>query len=566
MALPARKTYLLITALTCLIHFGAGYTLIPGIAVGAGAAVPPRLEIRTCIQDPICLNIYLLALESIQTASTSSLLSHYRISGIHGTNFAWDGDTGGNYPSGLGYCYHGHRLFTTWHRPYLSLYEKALYDAATQIVQGFTDGDLKNRHIAALNTWRLPYWDWAMDASLPTVLGATTASANVIVMKMQSGQLQNVSIRNPLYSYRLQISNDPSVSIPQPPKQRRGTTVETVRSPVTRSGVYVNQPTATNNLMIQAGPSLRSSVVRTFSNIKDYNAFSSMADNGDSIEGVHGTVHVTVANFGHMRYVEHAAFDPIFYLHHANIDRLFAMWQAIYPNSYITNSTSASPNENTPLVPFRKTDTEYWTSKSSRDTKAFGYTYPELIGATQQSVITAFNNLYGGSLPVGSGKRKRRAADTDGDTDDILTTYNDYVAHIKIANNAARTSFPVCLFLGEPITDPNDYASDPNYVGCFKVFTRTDLPKSHKKIVRGTVAMNTALYNHYAAGKLQNMERNTLKNYLKDNLKWKITADQTEDLDLDGYEIIVEVAKVKIPNRKDMLPIWEEYSSICKIR
>lgn len=36
-----------------------------------------------------------------------------------------------------------------------------------------------------------------------------------------------------------------------------------------------------------------------------------------------------------MRDPEIAGFDPIFWLHHANVDRLFAMWQAVYPESYI---------------------------------------------------------------------------------------------------------------------------------------------------------------------------------------------------------------------------------------
>lgn len=36
-----------------------------------------------------------------------------------------------------------------------------------------------------------------------------------------------------------------------------------------------------------------------------------------------------------MQFPEVAGFDPVFWLHHANVDRLFAMWQALYPDSYI---------------------------------------------------------------------------------------------------------------------------------------------------------------------------------------------------------------------------------------
>lgn len=42
-----------------------------------------------------------------------------------------------------------------------------------------------------------------------------------------------------------------------------------------------------------------------------------------------------------MQYPEVAGFDPIFWLHHANVDRIFALWQALYPDSYITPTVNA---------------------------------------------------------------------------------------------------------------------------------------------------------------------------------------------------------------------------------
>ena len=35
--------------------------------------------------------------------------------------------------------------------------------------------------------------------------------------------------------------------------------------------------------------------------------------------------------------LDYSAFDPIFWLHHTNIDRLFSIWQAIYPDRYETS-------------------------------------------------------------------------------------------------------------------------------------------------------------------------------------------------------------------------------------
>lgn len=56
----------------------------------------------------------------------------------------------------------------------------------------------------------------------------------------------------------------------------------------------------------------------------------------NSLENMHDAIHSLVGQNGHMAYVPFAGFDPIFWLHHTNVDRLFAIWQAIYPDSYTT--------------------------------------------------------------------------------------------------------------------------------------------------------------------------------------------------------------------------------------
>ena len=576
MASSWTNTYLLVTTLACLINLTAAYTLIPGISVAANSSVPPRLEIRTFIQDPTRLNIFLLALESMQATATSNLLSYYRISGIHGTNYAWDGDTGGNYPDGYGFCHHSTRLFPTWHRPYLSLFEKTLYDLATTIVQGFPSGTVKNAHLAALTTWRMPYWDWAMTASLPTVMGSTTASANVIVTKVVSGKLANVSIPNPLYSYRLQISGDSNVIIPRP-KRTSPQTSETVRNPTTKSGYYVSQPTVTNSAMNGAGSDLKSSVLRALSNAKDYNSFSNMADGADSMEGPHGSVHVTVGGTnGHMTSITLSAFDPIFYLHHANVDRIFALWQALYPNSYLSNNTSDSPNQDTPLNPFRRTDTQYWTSRLARDVKAFGYTYPELINGTRQAVVAAINTLYG--LFTDSRKRKREvtttaATVTDEDiddymeyTDDIAATYNDYLVRVKISNQAANGSFIIALFSDEPITDESNYTTDPNFLTSLGIFSRSGRGKKHRKLVNPSACITDILRTKCGISPFLDVTPKTVRKCLKKNFTWMIIGDQSDDLDLDGYQIDILTAKVYLSNSGNSLPSWGKPRRIFKAR
>jgi len=550
MASFVKKTFLLVFFLICFIHLTTGYTLVPGISVPQNTTVPQRLEIRTFIQDSTRLNILYLALESMQAANTNDFLSFYRISSIHGTGMIWDGDDGGSFSTNYGYCHHFDTLFPPWHRPYLSLYEKTLLDQGTQIVQGFTAGTVKDQHLASLQTWRFPYWDWAMNGSVPDEIGSRST---VSVTKMQNGVLKNVTIHNPWYSYPTN-PNDANTRITGNPK-KGPYTKETVRNPTVQNKVYVSRPARTNDYMIQASSGLKNSVFQTFSISADYDSFSNQGDGDYSIESPHGTVHVVLGgNNGHMSYVTYAGFDPIFYLHHANVDRLFALWQAMYPDSYVSNKSTDFLNENTELHPFRKTDSQYWTSKLARYTTAFGYTYPELVNCNQQCVIAAVNQLYGPN-----SSKKKRSLTTES------VPYNEYAARVKISNAAAYGSFSINLFFGEPTVNETDYAMDPNYVGSFDVFARIDMPRSHKKIVRGTVSMTAALNKLVGQGSLTDMKEKTVKAYLEANFKWIMTGDKIGDYDLQGLDITIVKARVVPPKDEFALPVWGKFSTVYNV-
>ena len=81
---------------------------------------------------------------------------------------------------------------------------------------------------------------------------------------------------------------------------------------------------------------LQSRVFNLLAMQHDYSIASNDLQPGDSFESIHDTIHNTVGSEGHMSYLAVAAFDPIFWLHHANVDRLFAIWQALNPSSYVT--------------------------------------------------------------------------------------------------------------------------------------------------------------------------------------------------------------------------------------
>lgn len=74
---------------------------------------------------------------------------------------------------------------------------------------------------------------------------------------------------------------------------------------------------------------------------------------------------------------------------------------------------------NTPLYPFHRSDdpNDFWTSGSSRSTRDFGYTYPEIQdwgvdqGTLQNNVRSAINNLYNAPARMGPAAPKNGKRD-----------------------------------------------------------------------------------------------------------------------------------------------------------
>ncbi|EPS45952.1 hypothetical protein H072_53 [Dactylellina haptotyla CBS 200.50] len=574
-----------------------------GVQQGFGPAqgqVPLRKEIRQMIQNPTEFNLFILALQRMQQQPQSSDTSYYGMAGIHGRPYkAWNNNFGQGNPNS-GYCTHADVLFLSWHRPYLALYEQIIWEHARNIVNEFQE-PRRSAYNAVLPTLRIPYWDWAMDARMPPQVG----DMQTIQVETPRGQ-QNIA--NPLYSYRFTSLNE----IPDQPFNRMP---ETVRFPAQMSnGQYVSQPQAVNNALQRLGGNLRSRVYQLLTAYKQYNQVSSKAaaqsNNGqlDSIEGVHDTIHGTVGSGGHMGWVDVSAFDPIFWLHHTNIDRLFAIWQGINPSSYQLSGRSmgtfaiqqgTQEDLNTPLPPFRQTANAYYTSATAARTKNFGYAYSETIdwqtGAGTQSgpgsVIAAVNNLYGRGTPAMSlssagriAMRKRelgqplKRADAkpaqflnNPPTPDSLSTvehkivengkYDEWIADIKVNNDALNGTFSIHVFLGEFATEVTSWATDKNLVGTHVVFTAVG--GGMADLVSGTVPLTSALLNKIVTGDLQNLKPETVVPYLQKNLRLRVALPDgktsAEIKSVEGLKVQVAAAEVTVPATNEELPIWGDY-------
>lgn len=150
---------------------------------------------------------------------------------------------------------------------------------------------------------------------------------------------------------------------------------------------------------------------------------------GLSFEYVHNKVHTGIGggggfvSLGHMSAVSYSSFDPVFWLHHTNVDRLFALWEAVNPTSFLTPTVDStgtftipigtSDTVSSPLTPFTMGDgITPFTSTTSRFTKDFGYAYPEILDWTMneddlKKNVTAWINTHW--APATTTKNRRRA-------------------------------------------------------------------------------------------------------------------------------------------------------------
>ncbi|KAI9720620.1 MAG: hypothetical protein M1812_002800 [Candelaria pacifica] len=538
---------------------------IHGVATGRGegGSLPFRQEVLDLqLNNPDQWNLYMLALDRLQSVDQSEKLSWYQIGGIHGRPFvAWDGVSSASNGSSSyqGYCTHNSILFPTWHRPYVALFEQVLWNTMQNISNEFPSGPDHDRYTAAAADFRVPYWDWAKApptdwGTLPWSVGGPT-TVDVVT------PTGNKTINNPLYTYKFHElkSND----FPDTPF---ATWNNTLRYPNSQSPDASSQDLSMGSNLDNSRLALRDRVYNLLVNNHNYRNFSNKSwySNGspsnpyDSLESIHDTVHGIVGHGGHMGFLEYAGFDPVFMLHHAMLDRVFALWQAVNdPGEFVepatakdgtyTTATGATEDINTPLTPFHSDDTgDWWISDSVRSIKTFGYSYKELADWNytstndfQASVRGYINTLYGNTSPskAGSKRKFKRGLTSDLQTREKATDaaaaeisvvasdgkYNEYLANIRVPKDTVGGSFFVYIFLGDFNPDPTTWITEPNLVGTHFVFTSITPIEGQNIDVSGVIPLTTALLDDIQAGCLKSLDTAEVEPYLKANLHWRVT-------------------------------------------
>ncbi|OCL02739.1 Di-copper centre-containing protein [Glonium stellatum] len=532
------------------IRQAGSYFSITGVKVGG---VQARLEIRELEQQPEMWNLFLLGLDRYKAMDQNDKLSYFQIAGIHGAPFIdWDGVQGSGQ---VGYCTHGSNLFGTWHRPYLAVFEQILLDRVYEIVDEFPNGPTKDKYRDASSRLRLPYWDWAMTPpNGGTILPASTTTETVDVT-FPNGTTG--TIHNPLYDYKFHPLTPSDFPGDFPPFDEWPATL---RQPSDFTVNATSQNGAVEDVLSSPGgfDSYRSTLYTLFTVYQGFTQFSNKGSGGSigNLESIHDFIHGTFGS-GHMGYVPVAAFDPIFWLHHCNVDRILALWQAVYPDTYLlpyvnqfatyTIAAGTVEDTNSPLTPFH-TDSagDFWTSEKSRYTDIFGYTYPEIQGNPSNDTLkAAINALY---APTTNGVIAKRQA-----TENPL----DYLSRVELPTSLGST-YSVRVFLGDFSSDASTWPTDPNLVGSHTSLSspamRNDL------IVTHSVPLTQALRKRYESGDLKSLDQDVIIEYLKTNLHWRIQQQDLTEIPRDqapeGLKVTTTSIEVVSPKSASDFPHW----------
>ncbi|PYH91598.1 Di-copper centre-containing protein [Aspergillus ellipticus CBS 707.79] len=439
------------------------------IRVEPGDSIPKRRDIvewsqSSSIQDKIQKSLFVRAMNVMQERDAlNDPFSFFQLGTIH-----WKPHVAGNedpnYDEAVsGYCAHATYAFPTWHRVYVIVFEKAVYDAMAGIVSSIEFGSDTDERAweDAAKTWRLPYWDWADPKIDPmNIIPQLVRDPQVSVLKPGSITEEETIDPNPLHMYGQLVK----VAMSDERMGKYKLDLVHQEGDITRKDIFNNcigtsrhgQPMDTDpwtngvqddtdvgqtfkeNSYIPTAPDIfkdatvSTSLYRLFlAESMSYESFSSTLNYDEesedekdpndymSLEIIHNNIHFrtggnkgpdgTPGNIrGHMSTPEVAGSDPIFFLHHCNVDRILGMWQVLNPEKWIQESYGIDvkgPNTlNDPLYPKDNFGTA-WTSADVQDWHTLGYTYVE-CELTPDALKTYIENKYNasGNLQHAAGK------------------------------------------------------------------------------------------------------------------------------------------------------------------
>jgi tyrosinase len=363
-------------------------SLIP--LVGIPGEVKNRLDIMDFVKDEKFLTLYCRALQIIEDRDQSDFSSFFQLTGIHGVPFIeWaKAKPSQLHPYRGNYCTHANVLFPTWHRAYESIWEQILWETCATVAEKFTTPDKEEWKQAARDI-RQPYWDWGYWPNDPDYVSLPPECITMEELEIIDFDGKKVKIVNPMMRYKFHPI-DPSFE-----------------GDFANWEYSIRYPDANKKENIQGmieglkstAPGLREWTFNMLTKNYTWELFSytgaSSHSHANSLEMVHNTVHFMIGKdptldppiLGHMASIPHGAFDPIFWMHHCNCDRMFAIWQALNYDNYVSEGMCREATMNylpgqvltkdTPLEPFYTKNQDAWQSDDLENWEVLGFSYPD---------------------------------------------------------------------------------------------------------------------------------------------------------------------------------------------
>ncbi|RCI08428.1 hypothetical protein L249_8939 [Ophiocordyceps polyrhachis-furcata BCC 54312] len=335
-------------------------------------------------------DLYLLALRALQQENDEDPLSFFQIMEWNGAGAQVDGDW-------QGYCPHFENIFLPWHRPFTSLFEQVLVSKAKEIALTYPE-NVRAEYSHAADTLRSPYWDWAADSRVPP---ATVPFKVRVNHSGGADGIGEIELDNPLRVYRF----------PKDVLQGKYGKFDPYNRPEIYRCNKGGYPAEANRRMTRFP--FGQWVYDVFTSARSFDDFCRGQGGIISLEQLHDSVHFDSACREQMLEAELAAYDALLcvqpralreanepreaddgsssMLHHTQMDRLWAYWQALHPDDgddvfrepYLGKSRFDSPkgaviNIDSPLTPFFNPSKTFYTTRSVRDIRDFGYSYEGL--------------------------------------------------------------------------------------------------------------------------------------------------------------------------------------------
>ncbi|KAJ7755497.1 photo-regulated tyrosinase [Mycena metata] len=536
------------------------------VITGASGGPSPRLEIQAFVQNEKFFSLYIQALTAMTGHDQKNVKSHFQVAGVHGRPYVQWNNSGGTDPiqppadGWDGYCFHGSVLFPNWHRPYVAAYEQILQNWAISIASKYTTPDKAAWQEAAL-AFRLPYWDWMLPQTegVPPDQVLTQGQVSIIASNGST-----VLVPNPIIAYRFGAV-PPLNSVFE---KNFATWPTTLRCPDSALPQAHSQPAA----VVQNVRVLYPQRLQAFGELMITSDWLQMSNHtrainpsyANSLEAIHDGMHLNVGGrapnvAGHMSETDYAGHDPIFFLHHANVDYILELWQRLFPNSWVPDSTAQdggswtvidqSPiGPKSDLTPFWNSETTYWSANSARTTKAFNYSYPILAGLDESNPEKArlelkerFRKLY--DLKTAFPPKPESASNPS----QLEEEYLDWRVHVEAETHALGGSYSVYIFLGEVPNEPKEWMGSSSFVGVFDVFTRTNRDNCPNCRANMTAISEGVIYLGDALKKtLNSWDAKDVVPYLKENLEWRVAQSEEPNTPLSRLPSL-EVLVVALP-------------------